>query len=212
MSLISAPIDHGADYHRSGLKAIATASPKNFDFVKSRGADVVYDYADRKAGATINAETENKLLYAVDCISNESSFPLSADALSDDSSLLDQVQFIGLLPVDAFPRKDVKAQDIIAYTASGEAFEKFGRHFPVNVPHWEAGVQQFKRTETLLAAGKLVPHPADVRSGGLQGVIDGSVTDSFFFTAKSSSDTTTGSRKCNRAKLVLENWSTALIK
>ncbi|MCJ1388509.1 hypothetical protein MMC18_001356 [Xylographa bjoerkii] len=155
----------------SGLKVITTCSPKHFDLVKSLGADVVFDYHDIECGKKIRAETQNSLRYVLDCICTESTFGICADALSSDSS--QTLEYMGLLPVDAFPRKDVNARAILAYTTFGEAFEKFGQSFPPIPPHFEFGVKWWKLAADLLAKGKIRPHPAIIREGGLAGIVDG---------------------------------------
>ncbi|KAJ7839262.1 chaperonin 10-like protein [Mycena olivaceomarginata] len=53
----------------AGLRVISTASPGNIDFVKSLGADEVFDYADSKTPKRIAAAAGGTLKYAVDCIS-----------------------------------------------------------------------------------------------------------------------------------------------
>lgn len=59
---------------RSGLTVIGTSSPRNFDLVKSYGADAVFDYSDPETCAkNIREYTNNSLKYAFDCISEHSS-------------------------------------------------------------------------------------------------------------------------------------------
>ncbi|KIX97499.1 uncharacterized protein Z520_06951 [Fonsecaea multimorphosa CBS 102226] len=52
----------------SGLTAVTTASPRNFDYLKSLGADAVFGYHSPTCGADIRAFTKNKLRYAWDCV------------------------------------------------------------------------------------------------------------------------------------------------
>src|SRR5690349_5806815 len=51
----------------SGLTVIATASPHNFDRLRSLGADAVFDYHSPSCGPDIRKLTQNKLRYAWDC-------------------------------------------------------------------------------------------------------------------------------------------------
>ncbi len=53
----------------SGLEVITRASPQSFDLVKSRGADVVFDYNDPECGQKIREYTKNSLCYVFDCVS-----------------------------------------------------------------------------------------------------------------------------------------------
>lgn len=78
-----------------------------------------------------------------------------------------------MLPTDTWPRPDVKATAVLAYTSAGEAFSKFGIDFPVMPGHFEFGCKFWKLSEELLAQGKLVPHPVALREGGLAGIPSG---------------------------------------
>ena len=52
-----------------------------------------------------------------------------------------ELHLVGLLSTDAFPRKDVNAKPVLAYTSLGEAFDKFERSFPAILAHYEFGVK-----------------------------------------------------------------------
>ena len=45
----------------SGYKVLTTCSPHNFDFVKSIGADAVYDYKDSECANKIKKDTSDSL-------------------------------------------------------------------------------------------------------------------------------------------------------
>ncbi|CAG8983361.1 hypothetical protein HYALB_00000528 [Hymenoscyphus albidus] len=68
----------------SGLTVLATASPKHFDLVKSRGADTVFDYHDPACGQKIREYTHNSLRYVFDTVCTTESFNLCAEALPTD--------------------------------------------------------------------------------------------------------------------------------
>jgi NADPH:quinone reductase-like Zn-dependent oxidoreductase len=72
---------------RSGYHIITTWSPRNFEYVKSLGADFVVDYNSADAGAQIRAYTDNKLKYAWDTVSIAQSATICADALTTESQL-----------------------------------------------------------------------------------------------------------------------------
>ena len=66
----------------SGLYVIATASERNFDLVRSFGADVVVDYRDpAKAAEQIRESTPRPIEHALDCVSTGMSFEIVAAAL-----------------------------------------------------------------------------------------------------------------------------------
>ncbi|KAF4535868.1 Zinc-binding oxidoreductase protein [Lasiodiplodia theobromae] len=159
----------------SGLEVIATCSPRNFEMVKSLGADAVFDYNSPTVGADIRKHTGNKLYHAFDCIAEGNSAQICADALSDaQSDGAKKPVYSALLYCD-FPRKDVEAKYTLAYTTFGEAFTKsFGPgNFPASKEDYEFGKMFWKLTEELLAKGQFKVHNPDVRTGGLEGVLEG---------------------------------------
>ena len=68
---------------QAGLRVVATASPKNFELVKSLGANEVFDYRDESTPAKIKELTGNKLKHAVDCISESGTGDKIAEAMGD---------------------------------------------------------------------------------------------------------------------------------
>jgi hypothetical protein len=54
------PACHG---QLSGLKVFTTASPKNFDYLKSIGADFVVDYKDPEAAKKIREASGDKIAH-----------------------------------------------------------------------------------------------------------------------------------------------------
>ena len=97
----------------SGYKVVTTASPRNFDLVRSLGADAVFDYKDPEVVSKIKAATNDSISYAFDAISEAGSQTISAESLGpsvgkvvlvlgqdpNETSRKD-VQFIGRLPID----------------------------------------------------------------------------------------------------------------
>lgn len=156
---------------RSGLTVVTTASPSNFDLVKSRGADAVFDYHDPKCAEQIKEYTKGSLHQVLDCVSTEDSYKLIAAALPEKNDK--PMQVVTLLPTDAWPRKDVEATAVLAYTTFGKAFTKFGIDFPPIQPHFDFGVMFWKLSHELLASGQIKPHPVALRDGGLSGIPNG---------------------------------------
>jgi len=150
------------------MTVVTTASPDNFDFVKSRGADVVFDYHDENCAQKIREYTNGSLHYVLDCFSKEESYRVIADALPQSSTK--PVKFVTLLPTDTWPRKDLVPTTILAYTTLGKAFTKFGMDLPAIPTHFEFGVKFWKLSNELLASGQVKPHPIALRSGGLGGI------------------------------------------
>ncbi|KAI1808887.1 putative zinc-binding oxidoreductase ToxD [Daldinia bambusicola] len=152
----------------SGLQVVTTSSPRNFELLKSLGADATFDYNSPTAGEDIRAYTNDGLEYVFDCIAEGSSPEIAAKAISSKGG-----KYTGLLVLETFPREDVEKKHTLAYTMTGEAFTKLGHEFPANPADLEFGVKFWKLAEQLLAQGKVKPHPADVREGGLDRILEG---------------------------------------
>lgn len=152
----------------AGYKVITTCSPRNFDLVKSLGADAVYDYNDPAAAAQIREYTNDKLTLAWDTISLEDSAKFCAEALTSQSGV---AHYSALLTVK-FPRDDVKSGSTLAYTMLGEPFSKMGHDFPAFPDNLAFGKKWWALAEKLLAQKKIKTHPSQVGKG-LEGVMEG---------------------------------------
>jgi NADPH:quinone reductase-like Zn-dependent oxidoreductase len=93
-----------------GLKVYATCSPKNFDLVRSFGADEVFDYKDPEAPKKIKDATDGKLKLAVDTISELGSGEFISGAFADAGG-----KIASILPYAAAPRENVEATLSLAY-------------------------------------------------------------------------------------------------
>ncbi|EJP68202.1 zinc-binding dehydrogenase [Beauveria bassiana ARSEF 2860] len=145
----------------SGLRVLATASPRHFDYLRPLGADVLLDYHAPVADlvAQIKAVTaEEDLTLAWDCIHSEhfQNALAPADLLQDRNPM-------------------VEARFQLGYTAFGESFERGGHVFPA-VPEDVAFAAAFwERSAKLLEEKQLQPIKETVNRGGqgLEGVIAG---------------------------------------
>lgn len=100
---------------QAGLYVIATASAKNFDLVKSLGADEVFDYKEPDAGAKIKASTKGELKYVIDTISEEPSAKVVFDALGDEGGVI-----AALLKYPTPPRDNIKVVNSAAFDMLGK--------------------------------------------------------------------------------------------
>lgn len=153
----------------AGYKVLTTCSPHNFDFVKSLGADAVYNYKDADCAKQINKDTDDSLKYVWDTISLEASAKICAEALSSDPS---GARYGSILPVK-LPRDGVEQNMTFMYTIFGDSFKKGPNEYPPSREDFEFAKNVFEITEKLLAEGKLKTHPEEVRSDGLAGVLKG---------------------------------------
>jgi NADPH:quinone reductase-like Zn-dependent oxidoreductase len=154
----------------SGYKVLTTCSPHNFDYVKSLGADAVFDYRDPECGKKINEATNNSLKLVWDTISLPASAAICAEALSSDSA---GARYGTILPVKLPGREDVETVSTFMYTIFNEPFTKVGRDTPAIPEDFEFAKKFFNIAEQLLAEGKLKNHAEKVGRGGLEGALQG---------------------------------------
>lgn len=152
----------------SGFKVLATSSPRNFDLLRSLGADAVFDYHSPTVGAEIRATANDCLAHVFDCIASDSSVAISAEAIGGKGGV-----YSSLLMVKEFPRKDVNNRRTLAYTGIGETFHKGGTEFAADQSHLDFQVKFWELSRELLAQGKIKVHPPEVREGGLEKVLEG---------------------------------------
>lgn len=151
----------------SGYTVLTTCSPRNFDLVKSLGADAVYDYNDPSAASKIRADTNNNLKLVFDTISLEDSAKFSDNALSTEGGDYSALLVVGI------ERENVKDRWTLAYTIIGEAFDFGQAKFPAK-PEDKAFIEGFLPVaEKVLGEKKIKVHPVKVLPDGLKGVLQG---------------------------------------
>jgi NADPH:quinone reductase-like Zn-dependent oxidoreductase len=79
----------------SGLTVVATCSPRNMDYLKSLGADAVYDYNSAECSKDIREYTKDQLKHVFDCISEGDSTKICVEAMSSSGGT-----YSTLLPVE----------------------------------------------------------------------------------------------------------------
>ncbi|KAA1472741.1 dehydrogenase [Dentipellis sp. KUC8613] len=150
----------------SGLYVIATASPRNFDLVKSLGADEVFDYHDPEVGKKIKASTGGKLKYAVDNVAEKGSSQIISEALSDEGG-----NIASLLSYEA-PRPGVTVSFSVACHLLGKSFE-FPFSYTEDPKLTLLGKKFTKFLEEILAKHDIKPNPLLVYPNGLASVVEG---------------------------------------
>ncbi|KAI1758999.1 hypothetical protein GGR53DRAFT_515222 [Hypoxylon sp. FL1150] len=156
------------------MQVIATASPRNFELVRSLGADAVFDYHSPTAAADIKALTDNKLTLAWACAADGDA--LIAGALSDELPS----KYVAIVAVD----KDLvgKLNPKIEGVRTHLAYDVFGEEYMwptgpmVPDPDVAEYVSKFlELSPKLLESGTVKPIRTVVNKGGsgLEGVIKG---------------------------------------
>ena len=107
----------------SGLYVIATASERNFDLVRSLGADVVVDYRDTaRAVKQIRDAAPSPIEHVLDCVSTGTSFGIVAASLDGKGTVAN-------LTLGSYP--PVEGIRVL----SGVVFDYFGKvHFVLKHP------------------------------------------------------------------------------
>ncbi|KAI1350371.1 GroES-like protein [Xylaria sp. FL0043] len=156
----------------SGLKVIATASPRNFDYLKSLGADAVFDYKSPTVADDIRKYTTNTLKLAWDCTGFGGR--IAAGSLSTEGggyAVINPVDKEELLAVN--PKVDGPHATLM-YSIFGERFFK-GQEFPPVPEEFEFAKTFWEVARQLLEQGKLKVPRTIVNQGdsGFEGILKG---------------------------------------
>ena len=149
-----------------------TCSPRNFEFVKARGAAEAFDYNSPSCAAEIREYTSNSLRYALDCITSMETMKVCYEALGQSGG--------HYTSLDPFPprlqrmRRDVKPDWIIAWTVFGKAINLRGAFRRPAIPMDRTfALNWVKFVERLLEEGRLKTHPVHAnKENGLEGIPD----------------------------------------
>ncbi|EIW60399.1 GroES-like protein [Trametes versicolor FP-101664 SS1] len=155
----------------AGYNVATTASPRNFDLVKSLGADAAFDYRDQEVVAKIKQATGDSVTKALDAISDKDSQRISAEVLAPAGG---KVVLVSGPEPGATERKDVEFIPVLIYTALGRAFD-FGptMHFPV-LPEDRGQMTEFlKKVPQLVKDGAVRPPAIKLWEGGLEAIPNG---------------------------------------
>lgn len=167
---------YGIQYAKaSGLTVITTASPHNFDLLKSLGADAVFDYRSDSCIADIQAYTGGELYHSWDCTGD--GIEICAKAMAQSSKSVygtiipntDEASFKSLNPQADGPRL------VIGYDGLGSAYKFVGVPRPYKQSVFEFATSFSETAEELLRAGVIRPIPIAVDSTGkgLEGAVIG---------------------------------------
>lgn len=165
----------GIQYARaSGLTVIATASPHNFDFLKSLGADAVFDYHSPTCGTDIKEYTQGKLQYAWDCAGGGEVLILEALSHTQPS----KYGVINMPNEELLKNKSSLVDGpliTVAYNIFNELYIFAGNEMPPKADELEFATGFFELTAKLLESGTIKPlkFVANKTGDGLEGVIKG---------------------------------------
>lgn len=109
----------------SGMQVITTASPKNFDLVRSLGATGIFDYRDEQVSAKIKSQWIS-LKHAVDCIATEQTLKQVSDAMSGTE---EGYIAMALGPDTSAVKANIKAEFALVHTLLGKVRFRFIVHY-----------------------------------------------------------------------------------
>lgn len=157
---------------------IATASPRNHEYLKSLGADYVLPYSDPNTPAEIKRITKGKLYLGYDAISEFGSTQLIIDSLGSPSDIPagKKREIVILLPVKREELSEnaegVELRLILAYTVLGNEATLLGITTPASREDYEFSLHHYDILERLLKEKK-VKHQKLRVLGGLEKVQEG---------------------------------------
>jgi NADPH:quinone reductase-like Zn-dependent oxidoreductase len=162
----------------AGYTVIATASPKNFLYLKSIGADHVFSYADPNTPAEIKKVTGGKLYQAYDTISANGSTQGVLDSFGSDVELPTGVKKKISITNPVKPEelddkaKGVEIQMGFLYTFFGKEVTVYGVHLEANAEDYAFSKKTYALLEQLLVENKIEALKVDIL-GGLEKVSEG---------------------------------------
>ncbi|KAK5171984.1 uncharacterized protein LTR77_003621 [Saxophila tyrrhenica] len=154
----------------SGFRVLTVCSPKNFELVKSRGADEAYDYHDLEDCAKeIKVSVGDSLKYAYCCVTSVEAPKLCAEVLTPTGAKF--VTIAGPMP----ERGGIYSHFTFGQSVMAESYKTFAGRTPQTAERKELGLRVWRMAVKLLEEGKLKPPPLEVREGlegALQGIAD----------------------------------------
>lgn len=154
------------------MRVVATASPHNFDYLKSLGAEAVFDYNSQNVAEEIRKYTNNTLKLAWDCTALGAA--ICAGSLSTEGG-----KYATLLPVDKEKLSDVNPKVdgpyvTLMYSIFGERFVK-GSETPPKPEEFEFAKKFWEIARQLLEDKKLKAPQTYVNRGGsgFEGILKG---------------------------------------
>ncbi|OQE21668.1 hypothetical protein PENSTE_c011G03418 [Penicillium steckii] len=151
----------------SGLRVVTTCSEANRTLMFELGAHAVFDYHDPEVSEQIKEDTDDALELVLDTISTPQSASICSAAISSAGG-----SYNALLDVRS-AREDVDSHVSMAYDVLGEPYRMSAQEFTPDSANFEFGVKWWSTVQKLLEERRIMPHPYQVKSGGLEGALSG---------------------------------------
>jgi len=147
------------------------SSPRNFELVKSIGADVVFDYNDPEVVSKIKHATDDSIHNAFDTLGSPESQVMSVSVLAPGKGLV----IVNLPEYKEAQelRKDVTVLTSWLYSSSGVERNLGGLIIPPSEAHRAQIAELFvNKLSNYYKEGKLKPNRVKLWPGGLDGIPD----------------------------------------
>jgi NADPH:quinone reductase-like Zn-dependent oxidoreductase len=155
------------------LKPITTCSPKNFDLVKSYGAEAAFDYHSPSCGEDIKAYTKNNLKYVLDIIAESQTMKLCYAAIGRTGGRYTGLEYVDKTMAQSL-RRTVTPDWVLGVSLTGKKISLPGDYGSEADPQKKVFAKEWFRTvQRLLDEGEVRSHPARLMKGGFQGILDG---------------------------------------
>lgn len=151
----------------SNFEIIATSSPSNFSYLKSLGADHVFDYSSPSSPGAVTALTNSLLTLCIDCYSQQSSYEFCSSTLAEGAS------YVSITPMIKVDREDLVFNVCMGVLYFNAPFLIQGQKIEATKEMFESAIKFADFAEGKLKGGEVKCHPNEVRGDGLQGVLEG---------------------------------------
>lgn len=151
----------------SGLRVVTTCSESNRSLMFELGAHAVFDYHDPQVGDQIREDTDDALEFVLDTISTPQSAAICSAAISSSGG-----SYNTLLDVQS-AREDVDSHVSMAYDLLGEPYRMGTNETTPDKSCLEFGIKWWNLVQKLLQERRVLPHPYQVKPGGLAGALAG---------------------------------------
>ncbi|EKG11538.1 Alcohol dehydrogenase superfamily zinc-containing [Macrophomina phaseolina MS6] len=154
-----------------GHRAITTCSPKNFDLVKSYGADAVFDYNSPTCAEDIKKLTRNCLRYVLDPFGEVRTMALCDQAMGRVGGRYTALEKYQEIEEKKTIKRDMVMGAVIHGKGTTALSDAWGKPADDELHDW--GVECYKSIQRLIDAHKLRPHPIRVLDGRFDGILEG---------------------------------------
>ncbi|KAI9771197.1 MAG: putative secondary metabolism biosynthetic enzyme [Geoglossum umbratile] len=150
---------------------ITTCSPKNFDLVKSYGAEAIFDYNSPTCAADIKAYTKNTLSLVLDPLTEAATMKACYECIGRAGG---RYVCLEMYKEHQHTRKAVKIEFIMGSAIlGGEVALDQGYGSAADPEKRRFGIEFYRQVQRLFDEGQIKPHPIRIVPGGFQGILDG---------------------------------------